>query len=144
MITKSVQIGDIDSYLPDDSIRQIIRDQYLRDTTVTVVLVGSETYKRKHVDWEIGSSIRQTKLSSRSGLLGILLPSYHSFFGIDYGKFNHDSIPPRLSDNIKCGYAGIYDWGNNPYDIQSWIQTAFDKRTKIEPDNSYPSFKNNR
>ena len=47
MITKSVQIGDIDSNLPDDSVMQIIRDQYLRDTTVTVVLIGSVTCKKK-------------------------------------------------------------------------------------------------
>ena len=71
MISKSVQIGDINPFLSTDSIRQKIRDEYLRDSTVTVVLVGKETWKRKHVDWEIASSIRQTKLNSRSGLVGI-------------------------------------------------------------------------
>ncbi|GJQ61031.1 MAG: hypothetical protein SCALA702_00840 [Melioribacteraceae bacterium] len=144
MITKSVQIGDIDSNLPDDSVMQIIRDQYLRDTTVTVVLIGSVTCKKKHVDWKIGSSISDTKYSSRSGLRDVLLPSYHSSLGIDYGKYNHDSIPPRSSENIKYGYSNIYDLSNSPYDIQSWIHNAFDKRTKIEPDNSHPSFKYNR
>ena len=50
MVSKSVQIGDIDSNLSTERIRQKIRDEYLRDSTVTVVLIGSETWKRKHVD----------------------------------------------------------------------------------------------
>ena len=59
-VNRSVQIGDIDPNTPTERVRQLIRDEYLRDSTVTVVLIGSETWKRKHVDWEIGSSIRQT------------------------------------------------------------------------------------
>ena len=61
MISKSVQIGEIDPDLKTDTVRQKIRDNYLRDSTVTVVLIGEETWKRKHVDWEIGSSIRSTQ-----------------------------------------------------------------------------------
>ena len=76
MISESVEIGDIDPNLNTETIRQKIRDEYLRDSTVTVVLVGAHTWQRKFVDWEIGSSIRQTQYSSRSGLLGILLPTY--------------------------------------------------------------------
>ena len=68
MVPKSVQIGDIDSNLKKDTVRQKIRDEYLRDSTVTVVLIGTETWKRKHVDWEIGSSIRSTEYNPRSGL----------------------------------------------------------------------------
>lgn len=60
MISKSVRIGDIDPNLATDTIRQKIRDEYLRGSTVTVVLVGPETWQRKHVDWEIGASIRHT------------------------------------------------------------------------------------
>lgn len=71
MVSKSVQIGDIDSNLNTETIRQKIRDEYLRDSTVTVVLIGTQTWQRKHVDWEIASSIRDTKLNPRSGLLGI-------------------------------------------------------------------------
>ena len=51
MVSKSVQIGDIDSNLPTERIRQKIRDEYLRDSTVTIVLIGSETWKRKHIDY---------------------------------------------------------------------------------------------
>jgi hypothetical protein len=144
IISKSVQIGDINENLPTETIRQKIRDEYLRDSTVTVVLIGSETWKRKHVDWEIGSSLRQTQYNSRSGLIGILLPSYHDYYNIKYGEFNHNTIPPRLSDNIKNEFAGLYDWSDNPYDVQRWIHEAFKRRNKIIPDNSFPSFVNNR
>src|SRR5579864_4758569 len=65
-ISKSVQIGEVPAWLDSDSVRAKIRDEYLCDSTVTVVLVGIQTWQRRHVDWEISSSIRQTKLSTRS------------------------------------------------------------------------------
>ena len=72
MIDRSVKVGDIiDSNLPIDEIRRRIRDEFIADATVTVVLVGPCTWQRKHVDWEIGSSLRDTKKNSRCGLLGI-------------------------------------------------------------------------
>ena len=51
----SVDTGDISDDLTDQQIREKIRDEYLRDSTVTIVLVGTETKNRKHVDWEIYS-----------------------------------------------------------------------------------------
>jgi hypothetical protein len=141
MISRSVQIGDIDTYLQTETIRQKIRDEYLRDSTVTVVLIGAETWQRKHVDWEIGSSIRNTTLNSRSGLLGILLPTYRY---PQPGHYDPGTIPPRLYDNIKCGYAAIYSWSENPAEVLGWIQEAFYRRSTKEPDNSYESFTYNK
>lgn len=141
MVSKSVQIGDIDPSLATDTIRQKIRDEYLRDSTVTVVLIGPETWKRKHVDWEIGSSIRHTQYNPRSGLLGIILPTYPRN---DPSKYNQYTIPPRLYDNIQCGFAKIYNWSTNPVGVQQWIHEAFERRNKIDPDNSFPNFVNNR
>lgn len=143
MVSKSVQIGEINPNLQTDTIRQKIRDEYLRDSTVTVVLVGSETWKRKHVDWEIASSIRSTQYNLRSGLLGILLPSYPRPYN-EPTNYIHNTIPPRLYDNIECGFAKIYNWSNDPASVQNWIHEAFQRRNSINPDNSYPSFVNNR
>lgn len=141
MVSKSVQIGDIDPNLATDTIRQKIRDEYLRDSTVTVVLIGPETWKRKHVDWEIGSSIRHTQYNPRSGLLGIILPTYTR---TDPSKYNQYTIPPRLYDNIQCGFAKIYNWSSDPAVVQQWIHEAFERRNTINPDNSFPNFVNNR
>lgn len=53
----SVEVGDIDDALPSETIRRIIRDQYLRDSEVTILLSGTETRFRKHIDWELKSSM---------------------------------------------------------------------------------------
>ncbi len=141
MVTKSVQIGEINPNLTTETIRQKIRNEYLRDSTVTVVLIGTQTWQRKHVDWEISSSIRDTEYNSRSGLLGIFLPSYPL---TPENKYNPYTIPPRLYKNVQCDFAKLYKWSNNSLEVQNWIHEAFEKRNKIIPDNSYPLFANNR
>ncbi len=141
LISKSVQIGDIDPYLKTETIKQKIRDEYLRDSTVTIVLIGPETWKRKHVDWEIGSSIRHTEFNPLSGLLGILLPTYPLY---SQNKYDPYTIPPRLYDNVKCEYVKIYSWSSDQIKVQNWIHEAFERRFKVNPDNSFPSFINNR
>ena len=96
IVDKSVEDGDIDINLQTDTIRQKIRDGFIADATVTVVLISKCTWQRKHVDWEIGSGLRYTKNNSRCGLLGILLSTNY-----DYKRDNYRSnlIPPRLADN---------------------------------------------
>ena len=74
-IDKSVDDGDISEDIPDEQIRLRIRDDNLRDSTVTIVLVGTETKKRKHVDWEIYSSMYNGKINKQSGVLVINLPT---------------------------------------------------------------------
>jgi len=73
-IDGSVDTRDIPDGLPDSTIREKIRDEYLRDTSVTIVLVGLGTKGRKHVDWELYSSMFDGRVNARSGLLVILLP----------------------------------------------------------------------
>lgn len=140
-IDKSVGDGDIDDDCKTETIWQKIRDNYLSDSTVTIVLIGKETWKRKYVDWEISSSLRDTKNSSRSGLIGILLPT-HPSFGSNY--YSKNIIPPRLYDNQKCHFAAIYDWTDDPKDIQRWIDDAFERRYIVNPDNSRDLFRRNQ
>ena len=146
IVDKSVDTGDIaDTDLKIDTIRQKIRDEYIRDATVTIVLIGPRTWQRKHVDWEIGSSLRRTKKNSRCGLLGILLPNHPS-----YGKKEHNPrlMPPRLTDNCKGDdpYALIYDWpsGRAEARLREWIRRAFVRRDGTLPNNSRKSFTRNR
>jgi hypothetical protein len=127
--------------LKTETIRQKIRDNFISSASITVVLIDSETWKRKHVDWEISSSIRDTKLNARNGLLGILLPTYPRN---DTSKYNHYTIPPRLHDNIECGFAKIYNWSTDPNEVQSWIHKAFNRRKQMNPDNSRGMFVKNR
>lgn len=138
--TKAVSEGEINPYIRAENIRQKIIDEFIRSASVTVVLIGSETWKRKHVDWEISSSIGGTELDSRKGLIGILLPSYPR---TDTNKYNKGTVPPRLQDNIDCGFAKIYSWSEDPYEVQRWIQEAFIRRKQLDPDNTREPFEKN-
>ena len=147
-VDESVEEGDIDdARLQTDTIRQKIRDEFIADATVTVVRIGPCTWQRKHVDWEIGSSLRDTRNNPRCGLLGILLPNHP-----DFGKavYHPNLIPPRLADN--CGgddpFARIYNWRRlNPQAIalvRQWIHLAFQRRGGHPPNNARRQFGRNR
>jgi len=117
----------------------LIQQNYITGTSVVVVLVGLKTSGRKHVDWEISAALSK-KVDEYSGLLGISLPDRKSWY---------DEIPPRLTDNVKTGYAKVYTWDlvcASESRIKSAIEEAFqnriDKADKI--DNSREQFKYNR
>lgn len=146
IVDESVADGDIDDRnLATETIRQRIRDNFIRDATVTAVLIGPCTWQRKHVDWEIGSSLRATRNNSRCGLLGILLPNHP-----DYGRqyYNPRLIPPRLE--INCGgedpYAKTYDWPGHfgANNVRRWIHQAFLRRSGTNPNNNSQQFRRNR
>jgi hypothetical protein len=141
-IDNSVWDGDIDdTNLSAEQIYKKIRDDYIKDSTVTIVLIGEETWKRKHIDWEIATSLVNGSVNKRNGLIGILLPSRDDY---NTGKFSPCTIPPRLYDNVKNGYAKIYDWSYDVNFIKKIIDEAFNRRFKKKADNSRDRFKHNK
>lgn len=143
VVDEPVENEEIDSAnFSTDRIRQQIRDQVIRDATVTIVLIGSCTWQRMDVDWEIGSSLKDTALNPRCGLLGIILPS-HPDAGAK--NFNLNLIPPRLADNIggKDPYALIYEWSYNAAKIRDWIHIAFARSIESPPDNNRQQYRSN-
>ena len=171
IVDKSVGEGDIDSDdLKLETTRQYIRDDFIAEATVTIVLIGRCTWRRKFVDWEIGSSLRDTQKNPRCGLLGILLPT-HPDYGKRWRDVNPRLLPPRLADNWgePNNYARLEKWPDvwNPdsaewrtlrassqatqkigngfeiENIRKWIHRAFQDRRKT-PDNSRLQFRNNR
>ncbi len=70
-IDKSVHVGEYDEDLSTNYIKRLIREEKITDSSIIVVLIGSETYKRKHVDWEISAGL-SCKAGGCSGLIGIL------------------------------------------------------------------------
>ena len=141
VVSGSIKMGDFDdTKISTERLRQHIRDKYLRDTTVTIVLVGVNTWQQNSVDWEINSSLRQTEYNTRSGLLGILLPTYPRPQDKPYDP---STIPQRLYDNIKCGFSKIYTWIEDPYTVLSWIHYAYKRRTEILPNSARTPFRNN-
>ena len=74
-IDGSVELGEIPEDWDAQKIRTYIRDEHLKDTTVTILLVGTETKNRKHIDWELYSSMYNGAKNKQSGIVVINLPS---------------------------------------------------------------------
>lgn len=126
--------GDIIKSTNSDYIKQQIRSQYMRYTSVTIVLIGRETWKRRFVDWEIAASLRNTPTSSASGLIGINLPSADGLPGA--------RMPDRLKDNVDGseGYARWWKYPSNPESLANMIEEAYSARDGkyLLRDNSRP------
>ena len=109
-IDKSVHAGDIPDDLDDQTIRRIIRDDYLRDSTVTILLVGTETKGRKHVDWEVYSSMFDGTVNKKSGILVINLPSTGcTMFTASHGSREKQRVYPEVSDWVSVDTRAEYE-----------------------------------
>lgn len=98
-IDASVGTGEIDDNFDDQTIRQIIRDDYLRDSSVTLLLVGKETRRRKHIDWELYSSMINGKVNKKSGVLVINLPTVGcTSFTAAHGEEEKAILYPHVRD----------------------------------------------
>ena len=110
-----------------------IREDYIKGSSITVVLCGKETWKRKFVDWEICAT-----LNKEHGLLGIILPD---------NPLTSDGIhlvPDRLHDNIVSGYALYIQWTDDPNQLSDAIQNVRDlSRQTSLIDNSRDTMKQN-
>ncbi len=106
-----------------DYVMTQIRQKYLQDTTITIVLVGSCTHSRRYVDWEIKSSLRQGEKYTPNGLMGIILPS----------KGQSVYLPHRLKANwtqghVNC-YARYWVYPSSAETLGGWIEDAYIART---------------
>ena len=161
-IDKSVDTGDIDDNLSDENIRTKIRDEYLNDSTVTIVLVGTETWCRKHIDWEIYSSMYDGTVNKKSGILVINLPSTKSDsvtagHGSEEKSLIHPNItrwaplnksgyderyphmPDRIIDNLITSKAkiSVVPWSlieNDSEKLRSLIKFSNNDRQSVEYD----------
>ncbi|WP_171094032.1 TIR domain-containing protein [Usitatibacter rugosus] len=168
----SVDTGDIDETLDDQSIRRKIRDEYLQDSSVTIVLVGLETSRRKHIDWEIYSSMYDGAVNKQSGILAINLPStgttdcwaahgeaekrsvypeMETWYGVparaDLERI-HPYLPERIIDNILTGRSriSVVPWGkiaNSPSILGLLIDVTCEDRALNEYDLSRPMRRSN-
>jgi hypothetical protein len=128
-IPKVIGVQDSDPFVESDDTDYIldkIREKYLTDSTVTIVLVGKCTWARKFVDWEVYSSLRHDKNNRRNGLLAIELKSVKG----------HATLPGRVSDNVTrnssgtdTGYARWNVYPNSEGSLRAWIEDAFSART---------------
>lgn len=126
-IPRSVGVTDEDDFVDSDDqdyIKRRIREEYLTDSTVTIVLLGKCTWARKFVDWEISSSLRDDSVNKRSGLLVMPLPSMN----------NSATLSARIKDNwVKDkpeeSYASYVSYPSTATSLRSNIDSAFLART---------------
>ena len=170
-IDASVDTGDISDDLSDSVIREKIRDEYLRDSKVTLVLVGAETKRRKHVDWEIYSSMFDGQVNKKSGVVVINLPTAYSAYydaahtgeketvypeTTDWTTIDKRSeyeqryprMPERIIDNLlKPGAkVSVTPWSKierNAVVLQFLIDAAYNDRQSCEYDLSRPMRRSN-
>lgn len=117
-----------------DYQQQVIREKHITGSSITVVLCGAETYKRRWVDWEIHMT-----LNKEHALLGIALPTAV--------RSNRGGIivPSRLHANVQSGYAHWIHWTDDPNAIRTAIDGAKAKaRLTRNIDNSAPRMKRSR
>lgn len=95
----------------DAAIKKLIDDQMV-GTTVTAVLIGSETSQRIYVQYEIAKSIERG-----NGLLGIYIHNIKDLNG---------KLAPQGLNPLTAGYP-TYDWiADNGYaNLGSWVQAAY-------------------
>ncbi|GAB5489593.1 MAG: TIR domain-containing protein [Parasphingorhabdus sp.] len=105
-----------------DYVMSRIRERFLKDSTVTIVLMGKCTWARRYIDWEIQSSLRQGQYSTPNGLLGIKLPGFGDF--PDRFRLNLSSDWPR----VDC-YARHMEYPNSTSDLIDAIEAAYGRRT---------------
>ena len=163
-VDRSVDTGDIPDAWSDEQIRRAIRDQYLRDSTVTLVLVGTETRRRKHVDWEIHSSMYDGSVNKRSGIVVINLPGISDHSSAPYGdeekqllypdiaswttinkrseyERRYPYMPGRIIDNLMKSDVkiSVVPWERiNGTTIEFLIEAAFRNRANCRYDLSQP------
>jgi len=99
----------------DDSeyIRRSIREKNITGSSMTIVLCGPNTWKRRWIDWEI-----QMTLSKQHALLGIILPSHRQD---SEGKY---AVPDRLFGNLNSEYAHWIHWPQSVTDLAAAIDVA--------------------
>lgn len=113
--------GEYDTDDSDEYIKRLIREEKVSDSSVVVVLVGPNTRKRKHIDWEIYAGLRAS-INGNSGLIGVLLPEFPLTWDNEY---KYDDLPARLMDNVRSGYAKIYTWDFFTRNFTTVINEAF-------------------
>jgi hypothetical protein len=115
--------GDIINSNSSEYIMRRVREDHLRDSTVTIVMVGRNTWGRKFVDWEIAASLRNTASYNRNGLMVISLPSVTGLVACP--------LPDRISDNLTGdnGYARWWTYPTTTSALATCIDLAYQYRT---------------
>lgn len=108
----------------DEALEKLIRNG-LKNTSVTVVLIGAETSKRPCIDFEIKESYREGK-----GLLGVYIHKIEDEDGKIDKKGGNPFSTLYVKTNGEKKYLSdtypVYDWVNDDgyNNLGAWIEEA--------------------
>lgn len=169
-IDRSVDTGDISDDFSDERIREKIRDEYLRDSSVTILLAGTDAWRRKHIDWELYSSMYDGRVNKKSGVIVVNLPTVDcGHFTASYGDkekqliypechswtsiksreeqaARYPHLPDRIIDNLVNPKAliSVVPWDKlNTSTLKFLIDSAFNGRKQCDYDLSRPMRRKN-
>jgi len=142
----------------EDYIMQVIRDQYLSDSTVTIHLIGlygaenKGSYEQRFIKRELQASLYHAEGNTKSGILGVVLPDANDL--VYKGKYtcstcsgSHNLVAVNDATTItefsynyyipngKCAHAEedrycvLVSWDTFAKDPNKYIDQAFAKRT---------------
>ncbi|WP_339042618.1 TIR domain-containing protein [Spiroplasma endosymbiont of Apeira syringaria] len=95
----SVEIGDIDTTWSNNEIAKTIRQNHLKDTTITILILGIHTKCRQHIDWEIEASLNKYGSLNRRKKINIFIILLTADF-IKKAKIN-------CNFNNTCDYSSL-------------------------------------
>ena len=162
----SVGNGDIDdTNLTDEQIRRKIRDEYMREATVLILLCGENTKNRKHIDWEIHTAMYNSEKNRQMGIIVINLPSISrkqcvrvstedekelvspnsiltNIKSYADAEQRYPYMPKRILDNIAQGKEiTVVNWSridSSNEILMQLIDNAFKRKDNIKYDHSMP------
>lgn len=167
----SVLEGEIDDTgMSSEQIRREIRDNYIKNSTVLILLCGENTKRRKHIDWEIHAAMYDSIINPQMGILIINLPEVsQSMIACDqeekiimgpnsiWGPLDRSIIslqekypflPQRIITNLARNDVeiSIVNWdiiANDKEKLKDLINKAFSRRKTNNYDHSEPLRRNN-
>lgn len=156
-IDKSIAEGDINPNSSEETIMRTIREDFIGDSTVAIVLIGEETSQRPYIN----SEIQATLWGNRKGLIGIVRDElYDKVYsktvcsgndcncGLTLKSPTHEfnnkvpflvrrnngvlednkSTSPHYNDSE--AYCAIYKFSTFFNNMEKYIDEAYDKRDK--------------
>lgn len=99
-----------------DYVMRWIRELYLQNSTVTIVLIGKCTWARRFVDWEIQASLKKPTNGYPNGLVAIKI------------RNSYNTLPNRLLLNVASGYSNIYSYPSSSTDLTNIINESYNAR----------------
>ena len=167
IIQEDLDVDMIDKSLNDpinsedfDYIMSVIRNDYLKDSTVTIALIGEYSAEnnifenQQYIKRELQASLYNGKNNSKSGILAVILPemydkvytgSYVDENGkkINYVQINDDTVIKEISYNYYIPknngvsywtaeerYVVSVKWSDFKNNPEKYIDQAYDKRSE--------------